>query len=62
MNCGTQAITFCNSDTLALLDASRDDLNATKEAQDSSRRRAVVTSLLALLGILVAVWRIMALD
>ena len=50
------------SDTLDLLDASRDDLNATKEAQDSSRRRAVVTSLLALLGILVAVWRIMALD
>ena len=45
-------------ETRDLLDAARDDLNAKKDAQDSSRRWAVVTSLLALLGILVTVWRI----
>jgi hypothetical protein len=45
-------------ETRHLLDAARDDLNAKKDAQDSSRRRAVVTSLLVVLGILVTVWRI----
>ena len=45
-------------ETLNLLDAARDDLNAKKDAQDSSRRWTVVTTLLALLGILVMVWRI----
>ena len=45
-------------ETLNLLDAARDDLNAKKDAQDSRWRWAVVTALLALLGILVTVWRI----
>ena len=41
--------------SLDILDASRDDLNAKREEQDSSRRRAVLRIVIGLLGIAVAI-------
>lgn len=44
------------SDSLDVLDASRDDLNAKREEQDTARRRDVRNTLLAVLGIVVGCW------